>query len=148
MLLVPVTRSASDLARSFDRLFDDRFFDSLFPGAAAPADAALRRPTLDVAETDKGYSVSLDLPGVAKEDVKITIDGRRVSVSAQSQREQTTKDDERLIYRERSSASFARSFTLPEDVDQQASEAKLDNGVLKLQLAKKVAASARQLTVN
>jgi len=148
MLLVPVTRSASDLARSFDRLFDDRFFDSRFPGAAAPADAALRRPTLDVAETDKGYSVSLDLPGVAKEDVKITIDGRRVSVSAQSQREQTTKDDERLIYRERSSASFARSFTLPEDVDQQASEAKLDNGVLKLQLAKKVAASARQLTVN
>ena len=148
MLLVPVTRSASDLARSFDRLFDDRFLDSFFPGAAAPADAALRRPTLDVAETDKGYSVSLDLPGVAKEDVKITIDGRRVSVSAQSQREQTTKDDERLIYRERSSASFARSFTLPEDVDQQASEAKLDNGVLKLQLAKKVTASARQLTVN
>ena len=148
MLLVPVTRSASDLARSFDRLFDDRFLDSLFPSAAAPADAALRRPTLDVAETDKGYSVSLDLPGVAKEDVKITIDGRRVNVSAQSQREQTTKDGERLIYRERSSASFARSFTLPEDVDQQASEAKLDNGVLRLQLAKKVAAAARQLTVN
>lgn len=134
MFLVPVARSAADLSRSLDRLFS--------------AETALRSPSLDVAETEGSYNVSIDLPGVAKDDVKITIDGRRVDVSAQTQREDTKKEGERVIYRERSSQSFARSFTLPEEVDQDASQAKLDNGVLSLALAKKRAAAARHLTIN
>ena len=111
-------------------------------------DAALRSPALDVAESDAGYNVSLDLPGVAKEDVKIAIDGRHISVSAKSQREETQRDGERLIYRERAAASFERSFALPEEIDEDASLAKLDNGVLSLTLAKKRLAPARTLTVN
>lgn len=146
MFLVPVTRSSSELARNFDRLFDDSFLDRFF--GASGHEAALRSPALDVAETEAGYKVALDLPGVAKDDVKITIDGRRVSVSAQTQREETRKDGERVIYRERSSQSFARSFTLPEEVDQEASQAKLDNGVLTLTLGKKRAAAARQIAVS
>jgi HSP20 family protein len=138
MLLVPVVRSASDLSRSFDRLVDSAF----------GAEPALRSPSLDVAETEGGYSVAIDLPGVAKDDIKITIDGRRVDVSAQTQREDEKKDGERVIYRERSSRSFARSFTLPEEVDQDASQAKLDSGVLSLKLAKKRAAASKQLTIN
>lgn len=142
MFLVPVARTSSDLSRSFDRLFDNTF-DRVFGN-----EPALRSPALDVAETEGGYSVSIDLPGVAKDDVKITIDGRHVSVSAQTQREETKKDGERVIYRERSASSFARSFTLPEEVDQEASQAKLDSGVLSLSLAKKRAAASKQLTVN
>ena len=86
MFLVPVTRSSSELARNFDRLFDDGFLDRFFGGTSG-SEPALRSPSLDVAETESGYKVAIDLPGVAKEDVKITIDGRRVSVSAQTQRE-------------------------------------------------------------
>jgi HSP20 family protein len=142
MFLVPVARSSSDLTRSFDRLFDGTF-DRVFGN-----EPSLRSPALDVAETEGGYNVSIDLPGVAKDDVKITIDGRHVSVTAQTQREETKKEGERVIYRERSSQSFARSFTLPEEVDQDASQAKLDSGVLSLTLAKKRAAAARHLTIN
>jgi HSP20 family protein len=138
MFIVPVARSSSGLSRSFDRLFDSAF----------GAETALRSPSLDVAETDGGYNVSIDLPGVAKDDVKITIDGRRVNVSAQTQREETKKEGERVIYRERAASSFARSFTLPEEVDQDASQAKLDSGVLLLSLAKKRAAAAKHLTIN
>jgi HSP20 family protein len=138
MFLVPVARSASDLSRSFDRLFDSAF----------GAETALRSPSLDVAETEGGYTVSIDLPGVAKDDVKITIDGRRVDVSAQTQREEPKKEGERLIYRERAASRFARSFTLPEEVDQDASQAKLDSGVLSLTLAKKRATAAKHLTIN
>ncbi len=141
MLLVPVARSASDLSRSIDRLFDNAF-------GHVGGEPALRSPSLDVAETEGGYSVAIDLPGVAKDDVKITIDGRRVSVSAQTQRDETKNDSERVIYRERSASSFARSFTLPEEVDQDASQAKLDSGVLSLTLAKKRAAAAKHLTIN
>jgi len=145
MFLVPVTRSTSDLARSFDRLFDDNF-DRFF--GAGNGEGALRSPSLDVAETERGYKVSIDLPGVAKEDVKITIEGRHVNVSARTQREETKKEGERVIYRERASASFARAFTLPEEVDQESSQAKLENGVLLLELSKKRVVAAKQLTIN
>ena len=147
MFLVPVTRSASDLARSFDRLFDDNL-DRFFGATGTGTEGALRTPSLDVAETERGYNVSIDLPGVAKEDVKITIEGRHVQVSARSQREETKKEGERVIYRERSSSSFARTFTLPEEVDQESSQAKLENGVLSLSLAKKRVVAAKQLTIN
>jgi HSP20 family protein len=147
MFLVPVTRSASDLARSFDRLFDDNL-DRFFGATGTGTEGALRTPSLDVAETERGYNVSIDLPGVAKEDVKITIEGRHVQVSARSQREETKKEGERVIYRERASSSFARTFTLPEEVDQESSQAKLENGVLSLSLAKKRVVAAKQLTIN
>ena len=143
--LSPASRSASDFARNLGRLIDDRFFDR---SPANGADVAQRSPALDVAESEGSYSVSIDLPGVGKDAVKIAIDGRRISVSAQTASEETSKDGKRMIYRERSTASFARSFTLPEEVDQEASQAKLDNGVLSLTLAKKRAAAAKQLTVN
>ena len=143
MFLVPVSRSQSDLARSFDRLFDDnldRFFGS--------GSTALRSPSLDVTETDTGYKVSVDLPGVAKEDVKITIEGRQVSVSATTQREDLRKEAARVLCRERSTSSFARSFTLPQEVDQESSQARLENGVLTLNLARKRLAVGKQLTVS
>lgn len=148
MFLVPVTRSTSELARSFDRLFDDSFDRFFGAGGAGGAEGTLRSPSLDVAETDRGYNVAIDLPGVTKEDVKITIEGRHVNVSARTQREETKKEGERVIYRERSSSSFARAFTLPEEVDQESSQAKLENGVLTLTLAKKRVVAAKQLTIN
>ena len=125
MFLMPVTTRrvanghAHDLSRAFDRLFDDTV-DRVFGSAAAPASVS-RLPALDLRETDTAYGVSVDLPGVAKEDVKITIDGRHVSIDAECRREQEKKEGERVLYRERSSQSFSRSFTLPVEVDQDGS---------------------------
>ena len=133
MFLVPVTRSSAELARSFDRFF------------AAPSQ---RSPALDVAESDRAYTVKLDLPGVAKEDVKVAIDGRRISVEAQARKDEEKKDGDRVVYRERSLASYARSFTVAVDVDQAESGAKLENGVLTLTLAKRGAPASVRITVN
>ena len=135
MLLVPSLLSSSrGLDAAINQLFDTPLAD------------AARAPALDVERTDSGYTVALDMPGVAKEDVKVTIDGKRVSVEASSQ-SQTASDGKRLIYRERSNRRFARSFTLPEAVDQTASSAKLENGVLTLTL-QRLAPSAQAITVN
>jgi len=139
-----MTRHSADLARSFDRLFDEGLFGAPNRGEAL----ATRSPALDVAETEQAYSVQLDLPGVAKEDVKIAIEGRRVTVEATSVQTSEKKDGERVLYAERSQASYSRSFTLPMDVDQAASSASMANGVLTLQLAKRSATKATQLTVN
>lgn len=148
MFVVPYTTSPRGLRHSLDRLFDDRFFDSVFERPAAAA----RSPALDVAETDAAYIARLEMPGVAKDDVKVSIDGRKVSVetaAAPAAKPADERDDQgRIVYRERTAVAYARSFTLPREVDQAASSAKLENGVLTLTLAKRGADVAAQLTVN
>jgi HSP20 family protein len=149
MFLVPLTRNSQDLARSFDRFFDDGVIDRLFStGRAEPSPPGLRSPALDVAETERNYTVQVDLPGIAKDDVKIAIEGRRVSIEAQAEHNAEQKDGERVIYSERSSTRYARSFTLPSEVDQAESSAKMAHGVLTLTLAKRGAGKATQLTVS
>jgi HSP20 family protein len=148
MFLVPLTRNANEISRSFDKLFDDGFFDRFFAPATAAGEPGTRSPALDVAETDREYTVTLDMPGITKDDVQVAIDGRRVSIEARTRTEEEKKDGDRLIYRERASTRYARSFTLPQEVDQTASSAKLDHGVLKLTLAKRSATAAARLQVN
>ncbi len=145
MFLVPLSRNASGLARSFDRLFDDSFDQFFAPAAQADK---LRSPALDVSESERAYTVKLDLPGAAKEDVKVAIDGRRVSVEAQTRKEEEKKEGDRVVYRERSLASFARSFSVAADIDQAESSAKLENGVLTLTLTKRGTPAAARITVN
>lgn len=147
MFLVPMTRN-SELARSFDRLFDEGFERFFAPSTQAGQGSTMRSPALDVAESDAAYTVSVDLPGVAKEDVKVSIDGRRVDIEAQTRKEEEKKEGDRVVYRERSMASFARSFTVAADIDQSASAAKLENGVLTLTLSKRGAPASAQLTVS
>jgi HSP20 family protein len=147
MFLVPMSRNANELSRRFDSLFDDGFFDRFLAPAAPAEGSATRSPALDVRETDKGYTVHVDLPGVGKDGVKVQIDGRRVNISAETHKDEEKKDGERVVYRERSISSFARSFTLPQEIDQSASEARIDNGVLTLTLSKRGAPSAQHLAV-
>ena len=158
MFIVPVSRRSAARAQHFDRLFDNAF-DHLFAQPAADA-APVRRPAIDVSESERGYVVTLDVPGVTREDVKVSIDGRRVSIVAEAAvapaateapaaeaAAEAALPAERVILRERAVASFARSFTLQSEIDQAASQAKLDNGVLTLTLAKRDPVSTR-LSVN
>ena len=107
---------------------------------------AAQRPAMDVAETDTGYTLSFDLPGMAKENVKVTIDGRNVSVEA-TLADDATADTSRVIYRERRVPRFARSVVLPTEVDHAASLARFDNGVLTLTLVKKLPEGAKTLAI-
>jgi HSP20 family protein len=143
MFIVPFARQNQALSH----LFDDSF-DRLFGAPAGSDGVAARSPTLDVLEAERCYTVKIDMPGVAKEDIKVSVEGRQVTVQAQRQRVEERKDDERLIHRERTLASYARSFTLPLEVDQADAVAKLEHGVLTLTLPKRSARSAAQITVN
>ncbi len=145
MFLVPVTRRSNGLSRGFDRLFDDSFERFFTPVAAE--DPGPRSPALDVTETDRAYVVKLEMPGVAKEDVQISVDGRVVSVQAQTQRSEERKEGERVLYRERSFSSYARSFTLPAEIDPADVTATLEQGVLNMSLPKRSAQSTAKITV-
>jgi len=103
---------------------------------------------LDVAEDDKSYTVKAEIPGVKKEDIKVTVDGNHVSISAEVRKETEEKEGKKVIRSERYYGSVSRRFSLGQDVDQGAAKARYDNGVLELILPKKQGGNARQLTVS
>jgi HSP20 family protein len=125
MFFAPVlrTRAVSPAFRSFDRSFERFVNDAFFRNAAAGFDAS---------EDEKAWTVTLDLPGVAREDLAVTIEGTiaRIETRAEAKRQ------------------FKAAYELPQDIDADASGAKLENGVLTLTLAKKAPVStARQVEV-
>ena len=129
----------------FGNLLDTMLDDFLSPTGTTP-DAAFS-PRIDVVENDKGYQIEADLPGVAKNDLKVAIDGQRVTIEAEVRRETERKEGETVMHSERVVRKYARSFELPHEVDDASAIAKLDNGVLTLTLPKKQAAQSRLLTI-
>ena len=125
--------------------------DELFRMFSAPArrgegetPAGIR---IDVAETEQGYVVRAEVPGVRKEDIHVTIEGNQVAIAAEIKRETERKDAERVIHAERYTGQLFRSFTLPAELDETTSEAKYEGGVLELRLAKKPVMAGRKLTI-
>jgi HSP20 family protein len=92
---------------------------------------------LDLTEDGKNFFVKAEIPGVKKEDIKVSVDGNQVSVSAEVKKETEEKEGSKVIRSERYYGSVARSFTLDENVDSSAASAKYEDGVLQLTLPKK-----------
>lgn len=132
-------------------VFDD-FFKELTPGFYVrplhgdplPTPAQIK---VDVKETDQGYSVQAEVPGVAKEDIHVSIDGNVVTLSAEVKQSDTQTSNEKLLRSERYYGAVSRSFQLPADIDQDTAKAKYDNGVLTLTLPKKKSGASQRLTI-
>lgn len=131
--------------------FADSGFDDIFRGFFKPVRVAnvpgVATIKMDVTENDKAYVVQAEIPGARKEDVQVTIDGNEVTLGAEVKRESETKDGEQVLRSERYYGSVYRSFTLPVEVDEAASNARFENGVLELELVKKAPAQGRKLTI-
>jgi HSP20 family protein len=124
--------------------------DEMFRNFFRPARADRSTPVpvkIDVSETESGYTVKAEVPGVKKEDIHVAIEGNQVTIAAEVKRESEQKEGERVLRTERYVGAVYRSFTLPTELDEEHSEAKYENGVLELKLAKKPAVAGRKLTV-
>ena len=102
---------------------------------------------IDLKENDKTYTVHAEIPGVNKEDIKVEVDGNRVSISAEAKKEKEEKEGERVICRECYQGSSYRSFTLNSAIDEAKTEAKYKDGILELTLPKANGSAARKITV-
>jgi HSP20 family protein len=103
---------------------------------------------MDVVDKGNRYEVLVDLPGVNKQDIQVTVEGARVAIAAESKARNELKDGERLLHVERYSAGYARSFELPAEVTDQGAEAQFENGVLRLTLPKRAAATSKRVEVH
>jgi HSP20 family protein len=129
--------------------FAESGIDEVFRGFFRPVrlEKAPASIKMDVTEQDGAYVVKAEIPGVAKDEIQVSIEGNQVTIGAEVKREKDVKDGERLLRSERYFGSVYRGFTLPVEVDEAASQAKYENGVLELKLVKKPANAGRKLTV-
>lgn len=129
----------------------DDAFDDLFRGFFMRPVRIEGQPEvqikMDVSEDEKAYTVHAEIPGVKKEDIHVTIDGNQVAISAEIRNEKEVKEGNKVLRSERYYGKVSRAFTLGQDVDEAAAQAKYNNGVLELRLPKKVTAKAKRLNI-
>jgi len=136
-------RSILDLYNEVNRLFDSFF---------APAEeeeetfATSFYPAVDIEERDREYYVTVELPGVKKNDVKVTVKDNLLTISGEKKCEKEEKG-KNYHRSERVFGSFQRTFRLPELVDQDNISAEYKDGVLHITIPKKEEAVSREIEV-
>ena len=126
-------------ARAFDSGFE-RLVGNLLENAPLA-------PRMNVIDTGAAYRIEAELPGVTREEIKISVDKKRVSVEAESAVANETAEGEKALLTERTARKYARVLTLAGEVDDAEAVAKFENGVLSLTLPKKAADQPRQITI-
>jgi HSP20 family protein len=123
----PLLGNGSWLSDFFD---NEKFFDS---------DLLRNRmlPAVNVKETEKNYEIEVAAPGRSKKDFKISAENGVLTISSEQKEEKEEKQKD-YTRREFSYSSFSRSFTLPENANEDEVKANYADGILKLEVAKKV----------
>jgi HSP20 family protein len=130
-----------------DDAFDDLFRGFLMRPVRMEGGAEVQIK-LDVKEDDKTYTVHAEIPGVKKDDIQVTIDGNQIAISAEVKNEKEVKDSEKVLRSERYYGKVSRAFTVAQDVDEETSQAKYNDGVLELTLQKKTAVKSKRLAIS
>jgi HSP20 family protein len=123
----------------FDSIFNDTFFNDRM---------VARVPAANISESENNYHVELAAPGLKKEEFKLNLDRNNLTISVEQPLDQL--DNQRnYSKREYSYSSFVRSFTLPDSADHSQIEASYNDGILRINIAKREEAKAvrRQIEI-
>lgn len=140
-------RRSDPFSSLVDDVFNDFFQRSGVAPGRSPDAPTVARARMDVLDKGDKFEITVDLPGVSKEDINVTVEGARVTLQAESRKQREAKDGERVLHSERTITSYARSFELPVEVSEDGADARFENGVLTLALPKRVAVSSKRLSV-
>lgn len=137
-------KELEDMSNRMNRLFSRRSFGQ--DGGTEALAVADWTPSVDVSETEGEYIIKAELPEVRKEDVKVTLEDGLLTIQGERRHEQDerTKKYHRI---ERSYGRFARTFSVPESVDDAKVKAEYRDGVLSLTLPKAEKAKPRAIEV-
>ena len=151
--MVPVTRQdargnyPASLARfhdEFDQLFESflqgfPLAPSMFPRMPrAIAGSTLIKPSVDIAASDKAYTITAEVPGVDEKQINVEIQGDTLIIRGQKEHQKEEKKNDYYCV-ERSYGSFQRQLSLPEDADADRIKAAYKQGVLTLTVPRKAA---------
>ncbi|MCG8641893.1 MAG: Hsp20/alpha crystallin family protein [Desulfobacterales bacterium] len=131
------------LRNRMDRIFNDYDRSVISGPGYRPASNSLRT---NLMENGDYFEVQAEIPGIAKEDLNIKIQGNYLEISGN--RSVGTPDGYKVHRNERGGSIFSRCFTLPDEIDADKADARLENGILYLTLPKSETAKPRQITIN
>jgi HSP20 family protein len=137
--VIMATRSLTRAREMYPSVFDDDFFrpwNQLLGSSLLSGRREMSTPAVNIDENKHNYTLSIAAPGLKKDDFNIEIEGNTISISCEKE-ETTEEEDSRHVSKEYNYSSFCRSFTLPENVNQDKIDARYEDGVLKLTLPKK-----------
>jgi HSP20 family protein len=132
----PTLRPRSIFEPFFSEFFDEEE-NSIFDRMMQLTRWNERMGSMDFEKTEKDYTISVDVPGLMKEDIHIDIDEGNMRISAE-RKPREKKEGVEYLASERSYRRFERIFRLPEDVDLEKVDTKMENGVLTLTIGRKV----------
>lgn len=132
-----------------NRALDTFFGHDFLPGLRSwfeneGEQGAFRLPVTNIHETDEAYVLTMEMPGVEKNNVSVELDGDQLVVSGEKSEKVEAKG---LLRREIRSEKFRRSFQIGDSVDREHIKAKLEHGVLKLTLPKRPERVGRRVEV-
>ena len=143
-LLPTLQRTANSAFAPLQREIN-RFFEELGDGWGAITDLKLS-PRIDAVDTDKGLEVTVELPGLKKDDIKITAEDDMLTISGEKKSEREATDDSyRLV--ERSYGHFSRSIYLPRSLEPAKITASMSDGVLKVVVPKRDGAQTKTIEI-
>ena len=128
----------------------NRFFDDPFFRIGHMAESALSEswnPAVDLYEKDDHFVIKAELPGVDKDDIKVDLKDRVLTLSGERTYDNEVKE-ENYYRRERSYGKFQRAFSLPADVDSDKITAEFKDGVLRVEVPKPEEKRAKQVTIH
>ncbi len=130
-----------DLREDFDDIVKDFFAGFSKVGAGIGV-----YPLLDIKEDKGKYTIFVEIPGVEKKDLKISIKKDKLIIQGEK-KEEKKRQEESYLRVERSYGNFMRSVSLPMEVDQSKINAKYTNGVLKITLPKTEKGKTKEVEV-
>ena len=134
------------LRQRVDRLFDRAFSDFLAPVSDEAVSTRRWMPAVDIRESGEALVLAVDLPGLKKEDVHITLENNVLTIAGERKFEKDVKEES--YHRiERAYGSFARSFTVPGNLRHDQVQAAFDSGVLTVTLPKADEAKPRKIDI-
>jgi len=149
--MVGLTRNRENPASLFglqrlNRILDEAFGTIPFAENGNVITSTWFAPT-DVSEDTNSLQISMELPGVDAEDVKLSLENNVLTIRGEK-RQQSEENNERVHRYERSYGTFERTFVLPNTVDPEKIEARYENGVLFVTIPKAERARPREIRVN
>ncbi len=139
--LMPMATPLEDLFRRFDRLLG--LHEEVAPWTTS-TEPGTRRPAMDLKEDPEGFLLRFELPGIKKENLDLDLEGRVVSLTARPEK----IEEEGTWHREEVCRTrMRRVVELPEEVDVESAEARLEDGILSIRLRKVESKRARKIPI-
>ena len=120
----------------------DGLFGSLFP-------STMKIPPVDIKEDASAFTISAEIPGYEESEIELFVEKHTLVIKGEKKTEDNDKNEEgrKYLLRERRHVSFERSFTLPENLNEEAISASFKNGILEITLPKLPKAEPKRIEV-